>query len=241
MSHEHDRPDALPAADSEASPPAGTPPARLWDLPLRLFHWSLVALVVTAFVTVDVGGNWLTWHMRTGYAVLTLLLFRVLWGLAGSHTARFAQFVHGPAATLAYARALAAGKNPPHDGHNPLGAWSVLALLGALLLQAGTGLFTHDDEGNSGPLARFVSDVAGERLTSIHHLNEKVLYLLVALHLAAIAYYRFVKGRNLVVAMVSGDEPGRTAPATADDVAVRVRALILAAVAAALVTYVVNL
>ena len=214
---------------------------RVWDLPTRLFHWALAVLVVFSVVTAHSGGNAMDWHMRSGYAILTLVLFRILWGLAGSRYARFENFVRHPLETLRYARATFAGTAACHAGHNPLGALSVLALLAALLAQATTGLFANDDIATEGPLAKFVSSATSNWLTGVHKLNQQVIYVLIALHLAAIAYYYFAQRENLIVPMITGDKVGHDVPHAEDDAMVRLRALILIALAAALVAYVVRL
>ena len=108
----------------------------IWDAPIRLFHWALAMLVTFSYVTAKVGGGWMEWHVRSGYCVLTLLIFRLAWGIAGGETARFAGFVRGPRAALDYARALRTRRPPPIRGHNPLGGWMVVAMLAILLLQA---------------------------------------------------------------------------------------------------------
>ncbi|MFZ5538939.1 MAG: cytochrome b/b6 domain-containing protein [Pseudomonadota bacterium] len=215
-------------------------PVRIWDLPTRLFHWSLALLVVFSVTTAKIGGNWMDWHMRSGYAVLALLVFRLLWGFAGARSALFAQFVRGPRAVLAYLRApRGAGERPA--GHNPLGGWSVLALLAALLVQASTGLFANDEIATEGPLSKLVSGATSSVMTRIHRLNQNAIYALVALHLAAIAYYFFAKRENLVVPMVTGDKRGVAAEPAQDDALMRARAAVLALLAAGLVAYVVSL
>ena len=179
---------------------AGAPRrAYVWDLPTRLFHWSLVTLVASAFVTAKIGGSAMVWHGRLGLAILGLLVFRIVWGFAGSTYARFAQFVRGPAAILAYLRGEWQGL-----GHNPFGALSVLALLGVLSLQAATGLFANDDIAYSGYLAPLAGSELSEKITRIHHLLEKLLILLVALHIGAIVFYARVKRHNLVKPMLTG-------------------------------------
>lgn len=213
---------------------------RIWDLPTRLFHWSLATLVVFSVATAKIGGNWMDWHLRSGYAILALIVFRLLWGFAGARYALFAQFVRGPRAVLAYLRA-ARGAGERHAGHNPLGAWSVLALLAALLVQASTGLFATDEIATEGPLAKLVSGATASLMTRIHSLNEKLLYALVALHVAAIAFYLFVKRENLVAPMVTGDKRGIAAEPARDDALMRARAALLALLAAGLVAYVVTL
>ncbi|MDA8139287.1 MAG: cytochrome b/b6 domain-containing protein [Desulfobacteraceae bacterium] len=177
---------------------------KIWDLPTRLFHWVLVALVIVSFTTGEIGGNAMTYHKLSGYAVLTLLLFRLIWGVTGSHSARFASFVRGPAAAWHYARHLMEKKQTPLLGHNPLGGWSVVAMLLALLLQAVTGLFANDEIATQGPLYPFVSDKTSSWLTSIHLFNQGVIIALVCLHLAAILFYLLVKKENLILPMITG-------------------------------------
>lgn len=172
---------------------------RVWDLPTRLFHWALAACVVGAFVTAKIGGNLMVWHGRLGLAIIGLLVFRLVWGFVGSTYARFATFVRGPASVLAYLRGAWHG-----PGHSPLGALSVLALLGLLSAQAATGLFANDDIAFSGYLAPLIgNDMSGE-LTGIHSLLENALIALVVLHLGAIAFYAAVRKRNLVKPMLTG-------------------------------------
>ncbi|MDP1605714.1 MAG: cytochrome b/b6 domain-containing protein [Rhodocyclaceae bacterium] len=173
--------------------------AYIWDLPTRLFHWSLAVLVVAAFITAKVGGNAMVWHGRIGLAIIGLLVFRIIWGLVGSTYARFFQFVRGPATILAYLRGAWQGQ-----GHNPLGALSVLALLGILTAQAATGLFANDDIAFEGYLVPLIgSDLSG-KLTGIHQLLENGLLFLVALHVGSIVYYARVKKHNLVKPMING-------------------------------------
>lgn len=173
--------------------------AYVWDIPTRLFHWSLAILVVGAFVTAKTGGNAMIWHGRLGLAILGLLAFRIVWGFVGSTYARFVTFVRGPGAIMAYLRGAWQGQ-----GHNPLGALSVLALLGILGLQAATGLFANDDIAFNGYLAPLVgSDLSGQ-ITGIHRLLENALIVLVVLHISAIVFYARVKKHNLVKPMLTG-------------------------------------
>ncbi len=175
---------------------------RVWDLPIRLFHWLLALGIVVSFITVKMGGNAMELHARAGYCVLTLIIFRIFWGFIGSRYARFTNFVPSPKSLFAYC----SGKSRAGLGHNPLGALSVLALIISVGLQAGTGLFANDDIAFEGPFAKYVSNDAVELLTSIHHLNEKVLIILIALHLCAILYYQKFKGENLIKPMLLGDK-----------------------------------
>ena len=175
---------------------------RVWDLPIRLFHWLLVIGIILSFVTVKIGGNAMEFHARVGYCVLTLIIFRICWGFIGSHHARFIHFVPSPKGLLNYL----SGKAKVGLGHNPLGALSVLALLFSVGLQAVTGLFANDDIAFEGPLAKHVSNGTVELLTSIHHQNEKILIILIIVHLCAIFYYQKFKGENLIKPMLLGDK-----------------------------------
>jgi cytochrome b len=217
------------------------PAVRIWDLPTRLFHWVLLALVITSVVTAKLGGNAMEWHMRSGYAVLTLVLFRILWGFAGARYARFASFVRGPRTALRYARDVMNRSDRRYAGHNPLGSWSILAMLGTLTLQGLCGLFANDDIVTQGPLARFVSDRTSQLLTRIHNINEIALYALIALHLCAIAFFFITRRENLVAAMVTGDKFDHAVTPADDGFALRLRALILLALSCGLVGYVVTL
>ncbi|MDR2001325.1 MAG: cytochrome b/b6 domain-containing protein [Zoogloeaceae bacterium] len=172
---------------------------KLWDLPLRLFHWALAASVVSAFVTAKIGGNAMVWHGRAGLAIIGLLAFRIVWGFTGSTHSRFASFIKGPAAIKAYLRGQWHG-----IGHNPLGALSVLALLTLLSIQAATGLFANDDISYRGYLSALVSSDTSSRITGIHKLLEPLLMILVVLHLTAIAFYTRVKKDNLLMPMITG-------------------------------------
>jgi cytochrome b len=194
------------------SAPADAPvvPVRVWDLPTRLFHWTLVLLVLFSGVSgefaEDLGAQAMAWHQRSGYAILALLLFRLIWGFAGSTYARFSSFVRGPAAVLRYAgEMLGRAHGTAHIGHNPLGGWSVLALLAVLSLQAGTGLFIADEDlGVEGPLARLVSGRTSDAMAEIHEASFGLLLALVGIHLGAIVFYLVAKGENLVRPMLTG-------------------------------------
>lgn len=176
----------------------------VWDLPTRLFHWSLALLVAFQWASAEVGGFLMDYHVLGGYAILALVLFRVVWGLVGSHHARFANFLRGVGPTLEYARALRANAAPRYLGHNPLGGWMVLALLGMLALQIATGLFASDDAMTRGPLMHLVSEQASQILTQIHEGSFGVLLALIVLHVASVMAHRIFKGENLARAMVTG-------------------------------------
>lgn len=183
--------------------PEGTPVA-VWDLPTRLFHWLLAALVAAAFATGKAGGAWMFYHPVCGEALLALLLFRLVWGFIGSEPSRFAAFVVGPTEVRRYARTLFDRKAEPHLGHNPLGGWSVVAMLTALSFQAATGLFADDDIATAGPLARLVGAAASRRLTALHYYNHYAVAGLAALHIAAVLFHLVWKRENLIAPMLTG-------------------------------------
>jgi cytochrome b len=181
--------------------------APVWDLPVRVFHWALVLLVISQVVTASIGGNAMQLHALGGYSILALVLFRILWGFLGGTHARFRDFVRGPAAVIGYAKSLSKGPHVEHRGHNPLGGWSVLAMLGALLVQAATGLFANDDVMMEGPLVKHVSGRASEIATAIHDVNAAVLLALIAMHVAAVLFYLLARKQNLIAPMITGRKP----------------------------------
>lgn len=209
-------------------------PVRVWDLPTRLFHWLLAAAVVALVLTGQVGGNALVWHMRLGLAVGALLVFRLLWGLVGGRWSRFSAFVRGPGVLLRYLRGEVRPGEHLEVGHNPLGALSVLALLGLLALQVATGLVADDEIATTGPLNRFVANATGLAATAWHKgWGQWALLALVGLHVAAIVVYR-LRGRDLVTPMLRGDKLLPTeVPASADGAGPRLLAALLAAGCAA--------
>jgi cytochrome b len=174
----------------------------VWDLPVRLFHWSLVALVIASWASREL--DYMEVHRWSGYTILTLVAFRIGWGFAGSRHARFADFVRTPRAMRAYMADILAGGKASFLGHNPAGGWSVMALLACLLVQAVTGLFVTDDVLFDGPFHGAVSEATSDRLKKLHGINFNILLLLIGLHLAAIAFYRIAKGEDLVRPMVTG-------------------------------------
>ena len=180
----------------------------VWDLPTRLFHWLLVALVMASFVTVNLAGVWMPTHMKCGYVILGLLVFRIVWGFVGGRYARFSSFVWGPVAVFGYARGLLGRNTPKHLGHNPMGGWSVLAMLISLMVQAVTGLFANDDIFIKGPLYHWVGKATSDGLTRIHRLNQEVLLLLITLHLIAVFFYLIIKHDNLILPMITGRKRG---------------------------------
>jgi len=177
---------------------------RVWDLPTRLFHWLLVILVA-AMIGTGLSGR-LEQHMVIGQALLALLLFRLIWGFVGNQQARFADFLAGPGAALAYLRGLIGKGGPHYVGHNPLGGYAVFAMLGLLLLQAVSGLFTSDDIATDGPLYGLVSGSVSAQLSSIHRLTIDAIYIVVGIHLLSTVFYLTVKRENLVKPMLTGDK-----------------------------------
>lgn len=213
---------------------------RIWDMPTRLFHWGLVACVTGLVATGYRGGAAMDWHARIGYAVLTLLLFRLVWGFAGGHWSRFASFVRGPAQVAAYLRGDLHADSLP--GHNPLGALSVLAMLAVLLAQVATGLVGDDESSFTGPLNRFVGTAGGLAATWYHkRIGQWLIVGLVALHLAAVALHRW-RGEDLIGPMVHGDKSVAGAPpASRDDARSRSLALAVLLACAAAVAALVRL
>lgn len=193
---------------------AAAKPVLVWDLPTRLFHWCLVLLIGVSWLTGEMGE--MEWHMRSGIAILALVLFRLLWGFFGSTTARFSDFLASPVTAYRYARGLIAGKNEPYLGHNPLGGWMVMALLGLIFAQASTGLFANDDIFTEGPLYHLVTKSTSDWLTGIHKSLFDFLLAAAALHIAAAFFYLIVKKDNLILPMVHGRKQAIEAGAKPD-------------------------
>lgn len=215
---------------------------RIWDLPTRAFHWALALCVVGSVLSAKLGGNAMDWHLRLGYAAFTLLLFRLIWGVAGGRWSRFASFTYSPQAAWRYLR----GRPLPGDdfevGHSPLGALSVFALLALLSLQVGTGLFADDEIATTGPLIRFVSGATSQVLTGYHkQWGQWAIFLLVGLHIAAVAFQVLRRGKTLIRPMLTGDKLLQsTVPASQDGWARRILALALLLACAGLVAWLVN-
>ena len=190
----------LTKADPERTPKS----VRVWDLPTRLFHWLLVIFVIISFVTGNIGGNAMQYHEWSGFMILVLLLFRLVWGFAGSRESRFMTFIQGPSAVFRYATTLLRNGSTHYRGHNPLGGWSILAMLFALLIQAGTGLFANDDIVTEGPLFDWVSKATSDWLTRAHKLNQEVIFAFVSIHVLAVLFYFFFKHENLIKPMITG-------------------------------------
>jgi cytochrome b len=229
--------------DMRTSEEGGLRAVRVWDLPTRLFHWALVLCVVGSFASAKIGGNAMVWHMRLGYAVLSLLAFRVIWGFIGGRWSRFGSFLYSPATLLRYLRGKGRSDEHLDVGHSPLGSASVFALLFFLAAQVGTGLFADDEIATTGPLNKFTSTAKGLRLSYYHaDIGQWVLIALVALHVAAILTYRWRLRKDLVGPMIGGDKllPAGV-PGSDDSHSTRAMAVVLLTACAAIVAWLINL
>jgi cytochrome b len=177
-----------------------TETALVWDLPVRVFHWTLVVAIAAAYVTNKLGVAYFKYHVWCGYTVLVLIGFRIVWGFVGTRHARFFNFVRGPRAIWRYIR----GRQKHWPGHNPLGAMMVLVLLVGFFIQAATGLFGNDEIFNVGPLYGYVSNELSLRLTSLHRQLFYWLAGAIGLHIAAVIGYRVLKKEKLIEAMFTG-------------------------------------
>lgn len=177
---------------------------KVWDLPVRIFHWSLVLLFIAAYVTNALGPSYFQYHLWTGYAVIVLVTFRIIWGIVGTYHARFINFVRNPITTAKYALATLKNKEPHYTGHNPLGAIMVVLLLLTILIQAITGLFANDEIFNLGPLYAYISDELSLKLTSLHRQLFYWILGAILLHIIAILIHLFFKKENLIKAMFTG-------------------------------------
>jgi cytochrome b len=198
-----------------------TSKTKVWDLPTRLFHWSLVLCVACAWLSGEFGGfdlpipgfgpfgvDNMTMHAVFGTAVLALVFFRILWGLWGSDSARFATFIKGPKHVLAYAKK-AKTDSSYHYGHNPMGALMVVGLLSILVFQVISGYFGTDDVFFNGPLSDLVSSETSQMITGLHEAGSGLIAIMVALHVAAVVIYKVIKKQDLIKAMITGYMPGR--------------------------------
>lgn len=213
---------------------------RIWDLPLRLFHWLLVISVIGLLITGNVGGWLMDWHMRIGIFLLSLLIFRVLWGFFGGTWSRFSRFVYSPSSLMAYLR----GQSPAMHkvGHTPLGALSVFALLLALLVQVGSGLMTDDAIFFAGPWVPFVSDPMIEWASRYHkELGKFVVMGLVILHVLALVVYKIFFKQSLVASMIHGDkELAESVPESSDGWSDLMKAIALYAASCGLTYFIVT-
>jgi cytochrome b len=178
--------------------------SKVWDLPLRLFHWALVVAFLGAFITNKLGIAYFKYHVWCGYTVIVLVVFRIVWGFVGTRHAQFRNFFRGPSATLRYATSLLRGRAPHFMGHNPLGAWMVMLLLAVLGVQAVSGLFSNDEIFNVGPLYGYVTKETSLGLTSLHrHLFYWIAGAIV-LHVLAVLAHRTFDHSDLIRAMITG-------------------------------------
>jgi cytochrome b len=185
-------------------------PMRIWDLPTRVFHWLLVVIIFTSWLSAK--RDWMQLHVWCGYSILTLLLFRIVWGFIGSDTARFSRFLKTPVEVIRHLLHLTRREPDTEVGHNAAGGWMVIVMLAILLVQAGTGLGSNDDVLTEGPLAAVVGKERSDWLTHIHSVNFTLIEIVVALHVLAIVTYRLLKGHNLLWPMITGKKrlPGAT-------------------------------
>jgi cytochrome b len=209
---------------------------RVWDAPTRLFHWTIVVLVGASWLTQHEG--WITQHMLCGYAMATLLLFRLIWGVIGSDTARFSRFLKGPAGAFRHLVQLYRREPDTEIGHNAAGGWMVIVMLALLGVQVGTGLCANDEVSAQGPLAELVGPDNSDWLSHIHAVNFRLIEAAIALHVLAILAYRILRGHRLLGPMVTGKKP---LPATlpVPRMASPARAIAALCIAAALVAFVV--
>jgi cytochrome b len=204
---------------------------RVWDLPTRIFHWLLAFCVIAALITGEVGDAALVWHLRLGYCILALLLFRVVWGFVGGHWSRFKQFIYSPFTIFRYLRGQ--GQAAHEAGHNPLGSLSVWGLLLILGAQVASGLMSDDEIATQGPLVKFISSAATSLATNYHkHWGKVIIIVLVLLHVGAILFYLLKKKQNLITPMLKGDKSlamdvAKNLPASKDQLAQRIAALVI--------------
>jgi cytochrome b len=200
---------------------------RVWDLPTRLFHALLIVCVAGLVITGEIGGDAMRLHFLFGYGVLTLVLFRLVWGFVGGHWSRFVNFVPTPSQLLAYVQALRTRSAPPSVGHNPLGALSVMAMLLMLVIQVLSGFISDDEIAATGPWTSLVPNAWIELATEYHsEIGKTILIALVIVHIASILYYKRYKNEDLITPMIKGDkqEPATT-PASRDTRTSRIFAL----------------
>jgi cytochrome b len=210
----------------------------VWDVPTRVFHWTIIALVGISWYSAHQG--LMKVHLWSGSTLLSLLLFRIAWGVLGSTTARFSNFVAGPRAVVRYFRGSMTGDKRLYAGHNPAGGLMVVALIAALLAQAIIGLFSNDGIRFNGPLALWVSTDLSDRLTEVHGILFNVILLLVWMHMVAVFFYLCVKAENLIKPMVTGYKHRAHVPANLNLVFTHwALALAVLAAAAGIVSFIV--
>jgi cytochrome b len=183
---------------------------RVWDAPTRLFHWAIVLLIAFSYVSIHY--DHIAWHLISGYTLLALMLFRIVWGFVGSETSRFSQFLRSPIEGFRHLAHFGRREDDDQVGHNAAGGWMVLIMLADIAVQLGTGLLSNDDGGTEGPLAHFVSKEVSDRITDYHALNFNILLGLICVHVLAIVAYAVVRRHNLLRPMITGRKrlPGAT-------------------------------
>lgn len=174
----------------------------VWELPVRLFHWTIFVLVAAAYVSWRL--NWMDWHVWIGYAALTAVLFRILWGFFGGDCARFARFLTGPRAALDHLRHALQREPDRQVGHNAAGGWMVVLLLALLLAETLSGLLINNDVADEGPLTELLPAPVSNAITATHSIGWDLLAGAVCIHIAAILLYAGVKRQDLVSPMISG-------------------------------------
>jgi cytochrome b len=217
--------------------PERTTRVQVWDAPTRLFHWAIVVLLGTSWLSESQG--WMELHFLSGYSIITLLLFRIGWGFVGSDTSRFVSFLKGPTAALRHLARLHLREPDRQVGHSAAGGWATLLMLALLSVQAATGLFANDDGDTEGPLFKYVGKDRSDWLSHIHAVNFKLIQIAVTAHVAAIVVYAVVKRHDLVRPMITGRKylPHSIASPT---LASPVLAAVLFAIAAGAVALIVN-
>lgn len=184
----------------------------IWDLPVRIVHWTLLLAIIGSWVSNRLGPAYFTWHVVCGCTIIVLVSFRIVWGFIGTRYARFSSFVHGPRVVWAYLRGGGSAAVASMVGHNPLGALSVVLMLLLLLGQGLTGLFANDAIANTGPLYGWVSGATSDLLTSIHHRIFLALVILIPLHIGMVLFYTFAKHARLIGPMLTGYKPAAQLP-----------------------------
>lgn len=230
-------PQAQSTPDGESKAPPGMHQVPVWDLPTRLFHWAIAVLVAALYVTWRV--NWMGWHVRSGEALLALLVFRFLWGFFGAETARFSHFAASPAKALHHLADFFHRECDARIGHNPAGGWMVFVMLGLLFCEVMTGLYVNNDVADEGPFTEIVPAPIANWITDLHSIFWDLIFVAIVLHVLAILAYALIKGQNLVGPMLSGRKLlPKTLAAPRQEPSVRALVMFAVAVgAAALISY----
>jgi cytochrome b len=182
---------------------------KVWDWPVRLFHWLLVATLVFLYVTGEILDDAMQWHFYAGYFCLGLVLFRILWGLFGTYYSRFSGFLETPKAVYQY---LSGKSTKTYLGHNPAGGYSVVVMLTLILSQATSGLFISDEIFSDGPYYGLLSDVWQDIANFLHHNAYTAIMAVIVLHVGTIIYYKVKKKHALTKAMFTGYKESSASP-----------------------------